>query len=279
VGNRETRTDKNEGTTTYVHDFNDRLLTKTLNGQATSLIQDDNGNTLSKDGPGGRMGYVCDQENRLVGADTGGDGVIDATNAYDADGIHVSQVANGEETRFLIDQVQPYQEVALEYRSSGLVVVSYVHGAEVPLHPVPPPVRPPVERPRGHPVPLVRDVREYVPVDTGVPLGVPVEPLVPDQLVDHRDPVQGLVEHWFQERGVARLPGDDGHRDRRVLDGRRQNHLCRQPAPAPAEALLRRRPLRPRSLFFRRAPAACWWARTIVLSIRTPGRRPTRARR
>jgi RHS repeat-associated protein len=43
----------------------------------------------------------------------------------------VSQTTGGVETRFLLDQVQPYQQVALEYRPSGLVVVSYVHGNDL----------------------------------------------------------------------------------------------------------------------------------------------------
>jgi len=106
-------------------------LTETLGAGGTTYGYDHNGNTVSKAGPGGSVGYTWDQENRLVGADTDGDGTTDVTNAYDADGIRVSQTAGGEETRYLIDTVQAYPQVALEYRPGGLVVVSYVHGNDL----------------------------------------------------------------------------------------------------------------------------------------------------
>src|SRR5262249_7645552 len=64
----------------------------------------------------------------LVGADTDGDGTIDATNRYDADGIRVAQAVNGLETRYLVDTVQPNPNVLLEYQPSAHVDVSYVYG-------------------------------------------------------------------------------------------------------------------------------------------------------
>src|SRR5262249_27733357 len=62
-----------------------------------------------------------------------GNGTTDVTNRYDADGIRVGQTVGGTETRYLIDQVEPYQQVALEYRPSEVVVVSYVRGNDLVL--------------------------------------------------------------------------------------------------------------------------------------------------
>jgi RHS repeat-associated protein len=72
--------------------------------------------------------YTWDFDRRLVATDTNGDGTIDERNVYDAHGNRVSQTAGGQETRFLIDTVQAYAEVALEYRPSGLITASYVYG-------------------------------------------------------------------------------------------------------------------------------------------------------
>jgi RHS repeat-associated protein len=131
VGNRLTRDDSAEGVTSYTYDANDQLLTEELLGELARYTYDNNGNTLSRVSPTDRVFYEWDVENRLIAADTDGDGVNDVTNEYDADGIRVAQTvggAVGEETRFLIDTVQPYAQVVLEYRPSGLVVASYVYG-------------------------------------------------------------------------------------------------------------------------------------------------------
>src|SRR5439155_8233548 len=60
-----------------------------------------------------------------------GDGTLDARNVYNADGIRVAQTVNGEETRFLIDTVQPNAQVVVEYRPSGLITASYVYGSRL----------------------------------------------------------------------------------------------------------------------------------------------------
>jgi RHS repeat-associated protein len=133
VGNRLTRNDSAEGLTAYTHDDNDRLLTETLAGVATVYGYDDNGNTLSKvTSAVDQVFYQWDFENRLVGADvTDASGTRHIDYRYDADRIRVSSTVDGEETRFLIDTVQPYAQVLLEYRPSGLLVVSYVYGNDL----------------------------------------------------------------------------------------------------------------------------------------------------
>ena len=131
VGNRLTRTDTTEGLTHYTFDDNDQLLAETLAAGITQYTYDDNGNTLSKTSATDRLFYDWDFENRLIGADTDGDGAVDVTNQYDADGIRVAQAVSGEETRFLIDTVQPYQQVVAEYTPGGVLKVSYVHGLDL----------------------------------------------------------------------------------------------------------------------------------------------------
>lgn len=128
VGNRLSRNDSSEGITDYTYDANDRLLTETLQGVETDYAYDANGNTLAKTSPTDHVSYTWDFENRLIAADSNGDGSNDVTNRYDADGIRVSQTASGQETRYLIDTVQPYAQVLLEYRPSGLALASYVYG-------------------------------------------------------------------------------------------------------------------------------------------------------
>jgi RHS repeat-associated protein len=130
VGNRLTRNDSAEGLTVSTYDNNDRLLTETLGGQVTRYTYDDNGNTLSKvTSATDQASYAWDFQNRMVSADvTSSTGTQHTDYHYDADGIRVSQTTAGVETRYLIDTVQPYPEVLLEYRPSGLVVASYVYG-------------------------------------------------------------------------------------------------------------------------------------------------------
>ncbi len=127
VGNRMTREDSLEGITNYSYDEIDRLTTEVLSGKATSYTYDRNGNTLSRVNETDHAFYEWDFENRLVAADTDGDGIVDVRNTYDADGIRTSQIVAGDETRFLVDSVHPYAQVMLEYRPGGLVVASYEH--------------------------------------------------------------------------------------------------------------------------------------------------------
>ena len=131
VGNRLSRVDSAEGTTIYTYDDNDRLETETTNEVATTYTYDDNGNTISKTTGTDTVTYNWDSENRLVGADTDGDGTVDVTNQYDVDGVRVAQNVNGEETRFLIDTNRPFAQVLEEYTPGGIIKVSYVYGNDL----------------------------------------------------------------------------------------------------------------------------------------------------
>jgi RHS repeat-associated protein len=131
VGNRQSRVDSLEGTTTYTYDSNDRLLTEKLDSNETRYTYDENGNTLSKISATDRVFYEWSDENRLIGLDTDGDGDIDVTNRYDHQGIRVSQTTNGTEVRYLLDTIQPYQQVVEEYTAGGVILASYVYGNDL----------------------------------------------------------------------------------------------------------------------------------------------------
>ena len=128
AGNRLTRDDSADGLTEYTYDANDRLLTETLTGALTEYIYDNNGNMLARVSSTDQVFYNWDFEDRLIEADTNGDGITDVQNVYDDNGVRVSQTVGGEETRFLIDTLQPFAQVLLEYRPSGLIAASYVYG-------------------------------------------------------------------------------------------------------------------------------------------------------
>ena len=128
VGNRLTMADSTDGVTSYTLDAMDRLTTATLAGDVTQYTYDNNGNMLSRNSATDQVFYTWDFDNRLIAADTNGDGTIDEQNVYDANGMRVSQTVGGQETRFLIDLVQTYPQVALEYLVGGAIKAAYVHG-------------------------------------------------------------------------------------------------------------------------------------------------------
>ncbi len=128
VGNRISRADSIEGTTIYSYDELDRLLSEFLAGTTTSYTYDNNGNTLSRIQNTDKVFYEWHFENRLIAADTDGNGSVDVRNSYDADGIRVSQIVAGKETRFLVDSVRPYAQVLLEYQPGGQIVAANNYG-------------------------------------------------------------------------------------------------------------------------------------------------------
>ena len=131
VGNRLSRNDSAEGVTAYTYDDNDRLLTEVAGGVTTAYTYDDKGNTLSRTNATDKVFYDWDFENRLVAADTNGDGTNDVAYQYNADGIRVSSETGGEQTKYLIDTSQPYAQVVEEYTPGGVIKVSYVHGLDL----------------------------------------------------------------------------------------------------------------------------------------------------
>jgi RHS repeat-associated protein len=132
VGNHLSRTDSSNGITLYNYDNNDRLLTETLNNQVTSYSYDNNGNTIARSDLNSQTIYDWNYENRLVKTDT-----ITANETkttaykYNSDGIRVATIANGEETRYLVDAKNLYAQVIEEYRADGNVTASYVYGRDL----------------------------------------------------------------------------------------------------------------------------------------------------
>src|SRR5262249_19980601 len=110
-----------------------RLSKETTGGVATTYTYDNNGNTLSKfTSAVDQALYEWDAQNRLVGAKvTDSTGTSNISYQYDADGIRVASIVNGAETRYLIDTVQPYAEVLMEYTPGGVIQVSYVYGNDL----------------------------------------------------------------------------------------------------------------------------------------------------
>lgn len=90
--------------------------------------------TLTKTENGSTTTYVWNDKKRLIAAT-----VTDANGAvgqqlqyrYNDDGIRVSSSVNGQETRYLLDEVQPYAQVLEEYAPNGTVAVSYVYGNDL----------------------------------------------------------------------------------------------------------------------------------------------------
>ncbi|MCC3595178.1 RHS repeat-associated core domain-containing protein, partial [Microcoleus sp. PH2017_28_MFU_U_A] len=133
IGNRVTRNDSIEGLKTYTYDENDRLLNETLNGQVTTYAYDNNGNLLSRfKNNTDKAVYTWDFENRLIGAQvTDASGTRNIEYRYDADGVRVATIVNGQETRYLIDSNQPHAQVLEEYSPNGNLQASYVYGLDL----------------------------------------------------------------------------------------------------------------------------------------------------
>ena len=129
VGNRLSMNNTVTGLTTYIYNNNDWLLTEITNDVATTYTYDNNGNTLIKSNTQEQVVYDWDQENRLVVvAITNSGGVSNIEYQYDFNGIRVASVADGVETRYLVDANREYTQVLEEYDSNGNTQVNYVNG-------------------------------------------------------------------------------------------------------------------------------------------------------
>ncbi len=139
VGNRLTKTidvgnDQTvDETTVYTYDVNDRLLTETRDGVVTTYAYDQNGNRLSRfTANDNQVVYEWDAQNRLTGVtvtDFEGTSRIDYT--YDVLGNRVAMVADGRETRLLVNDSRELPQVLEEYSTDGTVTASYVYGSRL----------------------------------------------------------------------------------------------------------------------------------------------------
>ncbi|QIZ73023.1 RHS repeat-associated core domain-containing protein [Oxynema aestuarii] len=133
VGNRVSRNDSSEGLTTYIYDDNGKLLSEALNGQLTTYTYDNNGNLLSRfKSDTDKASYTWDEENRLLTASvTDGGETQQIEYRYDADGMRVASIVDGQETRYLLDTNRPHAQVLEEYTPDGMVTASYTYGLDL----------------------------------------------------------------------------------------------------------------------------------------------------
>ncbi len=128
VGNRTSKADSVDGTTGYVYDANDRLMTETKGSEVTSYIYDSNGNTESKTKGTDITLYDWDDRGRLVAVQNPNSDAV--SYEYNENGNRVSSTINGVKTSYLLDSNRDYAQVLQEYTNSG-VQVSYVYGHDL----------------------------------------------------------------------------------------------------------------------------------------------------
>ena len=126
-GNRMTKTDAG-GTTDYVYNDNDQLISETAPGYAYSYGYDANGNTTAKSDGVLTTTYQYNDENRLVAVQSNGSQTI---YMYDADGIRVAAVSDGIATDYLVDKNRPFAQVLEEVDDIGTLIASYVYGDDL----------------------------------------------------------------------------------------------------------------------------------------------------
>jgi RHS repeat-associated protein len=134
VGNRLTKTDSVSGLTTYTYNNLNQLDFLTAENVVTDYTYDDNGNLISEVTGNNSTVYrwANDGENRLMGVTVNEGGVTrNVAYQYNAQGIRVGKVVDGVETRYLIDELQPYSQVVEEYDTAGNPKGSYVYGLDL----------------------------------------------------------------------------------------------------------------------------------------------------
>ncbi len=125
---------------THIEAMTARAITAAAVGQTCGGTRcviygyDDNGNMETREVDTGTpvtdtFGY--DFENRLISADihTAGVPAVESY-AYDADGIRVSKIVDGNAATFVVDKNRPYAQVIEEWDASALTV-RYVHGDDL----------------------------------------------------------------------------------------------------------------------------------------------------
>ena len=120
AGNRTTVSDSVDGTTNYIANGLDQYTSV----GADQLTYDDDGNLISRAGPGGITRYTYDSRSRLIGVNRGSDIWI---YKYDALGNRIETIHNSLSTRYLIDPSE-LGNVFGEFDAAGNVINRYVQG-------------------------------------------------------------------------------------------------------------------------------------------------------
>jgi RHS repeat-associated protein len=128
VGNRLSKADSVDGTTSYVYDANDRLLNETKGVEQTVYGYDGNGNTKSKTKGTDVTLYSWNDQGRLVSVQNPSSDAV--SYEYNENGIRVSSTINGVKTSYLLDANRDYAQVLEEYDNSG-TQVSYLYGHDL----------------------------------------------------------------------------------------------------------------------------------------------------
>ncbi len=131
VGNRLSKTDAT-GSTSYEYDSNDRLLRSHSGSVLTLHTYDLAGNELSRQIGDDHTDYTWDDANRMIRAQTTHSGsTLTEQYRYNADGQRVATLDASGETRYLLNLNGQLSQVSVEYRPSGLLIVSYVRGVSL----------------------------------------------------------------------------------------------------------------------------------------------------
>jgi RHS repeat-associated protein len=121
VGNRLSKTNSS-GITAYEYDANNRLI---RDGEWTCMY-DDNGNLIEKSNATDAWTYAYDAEDRLVRVERP-DGMV-VEYEYDADGVRVATIVNGDRSTYVVDKEVQYHRVLEELDETGAVQAFYVYG-------------------------------------------------------------------------------------------------------------------------------------------------------
>ncbi|MCD8490306.1 MAG: RHS repeat-associated core domain-containing protein [Desertifilum sp.] len=134
VGNLEEKRDSVAGVTDYTYNALNQLMSSTVGGVTTIYAYDDNGSLISRTTGSTSITYDWQNngENRLVGV-TINDGTQTTAIEYEYNekGVRTGKKVNGVETRYLIDELQPYAQVVEEYDALGNLVASYTYGLDL----------------------------------------------------------------------------------------------------------------------------------------------------
>ena len=129
-GNRLAKSDSESGEETYTYDKNNRLTQLENSDGVRQYEYDDNGNLLQVTLDGElETAYRWDLQNRLVGIDVDGDGVLDQEKQYDYQGNLIAESDRENETEFLVDINQDFEQIIEEFDAdTEALVTKLVYG-------------------------------------------------------------------------------------------------------------------------------------------------------
>jgi RHS repeat-associated protein len=131
AGNRLSKTDSLEGSTTYSYDANNRLKNTTQGSLVTNFTYDNNGSLKQRADGSQTINYdwINDGENRLIGVtSSSASGTYKQQYIYDTFGSRVASIADGVRTNYLAAPIWDLPEVLMEYDSAGEITTDYTLG-------------------------------------------------------------------------------------------------------------------------------------------------------